>query len=103
MAIPSQTSITGSAVPLARISTSWLAWRGSRCCTKTKAMPESMVSGCSSLVNAARPPADEPMPTMVNGAQAVTWLEPSCASDATGTRGPSAGVMDCLPSSRDMG
>lgn len=47
-------------------SESMLLWSGDRCWTTTKAMPVSVVGGMASkkASNAAKPPAEAPMPTM---------------------------------------
>ena len=64
MIIPSLISRTGIGVALVSKLASWLGWLGSRCCTKTKAMPVLPGRCVSSWVNASKPPADAPTPTM---------------------------------------
>src|SRR5882724_3288175 len=41
-----------------------LSWLGSRCGTRTKAMPNRAGKAFKSCMNASRPPADAPTPTM---------------------------------------
>src|SRR5436190_16772996 len=73
---------------LERISGNWLAWVGSRCWIRTKAMP--VVAGrCSrSSVKASSPPADAPTPTMgkdfsAGGEWSTVSGEPSAVCDTT--------------------
>src|SRR5690348_5297083 len=49
---------------LPRISGNWLACVGSRCWTRTKAIPVLDGKCSSSCENASRPPAEAPAPTM---------------------------------------
>src|SRR5215831_1997451 len=48
----------------ARISVSMLSCLGSRCCTRTNAIPVSWGRFVRSSVNASRPPAEAPTPTI---------------------------------------
>src|SRR5580698_6117828 len=65
-ATPSVTCCTGILVVRARISRRSLEWEGSRCCTKTKAMPVFGGSERNNSEKASRPPAEAPTPTMGN-------------------------------------
>ena len=64
--MPSFTSMAGMVVAAERISVSILSCFGSRCCTITKPMPVSAGNARRSRVNASRPPADAPTPTIGN-------------------------------------
>src|SRR4029077_1608447 len=45
-----------------------LSWVGSKCWTRTNAMPLSVGTALKNLRNASRPPADAPIPTSATGA-----------------------------------
>src|SRR5262245_60608978 len=62
--MPPRTSWIGIPVERVRISLSMLSRLGSRCCTSTKAMPVSLGRWERSFVNASRPPAEAPTPTI---------------------------------------
>src|SRR3982074_1030961 len=62
-----------------------LSWFGARCCTSTKAMPGSVGMLEKNASNAARPPAEAPMPTMGKAASMAF---------SVGTTGLSAGAKD---------
>src|SRR6476661_2592764 len=66
--MPSVTSLTGILVTLEMSSVRWLSCVGSRCCTSTKAILVSVGRCVSNCVNASRPPAEAPMPTIGNAA-----------------------------------
>src|SRR5216684_2616133 len=56
--------MTGMRVQLASSSARTLPCRGSRCCTRTNAIPVSVGRFLSSSEKASSPPADAPMPTI---------------------------------------
>src|SRR3979411_616759 len=62
-----------------------LSWFGARCCTSTKAMPGSVGMLEKNASNAARPPAEAPMPTMGKAASTAFYV---------GATGLSAGAKD---------
>jgi hypothetical protein len=63
--IPSWTCRTGIFVLRLNSSVIALSWVGSRCGMSTKAMPGFSGSGFSNSMNASRPPADAPTPTIM--------------------------------------
>src|SRR5689334_12617645 len=56
-----------------------LSWVGSRCWTRTNAMPLSAGTALKNLRNASRPPADAPIPT---SATRASLLRPADATPA---------------------
>ena len=83
--MPSSASRTGIAVWRAISSTSMLLWFGSRCWTRTNAMSLSAGMAAKNALNALRPPAEAPMPT-IRGAS-LGW-----GGGAVGTAGLSEGL-----------
>src|SRR6185437_4077694 len=64
MSIPSVACRTVMDVWLASRSTIMLSWLGSRCWTRMKAMPFLAGSASTSFLQASRPPAEAPIPTI---------------------------------------
>src|SRR5512142_1780170 len=60
------TTVTGILVERDRISGIALCAVGSRCCTMTKAMPVSGGMGVKNCCIASSPPAEAPMPTILD-------------------------------------
>ena len=89
MTIPSSTSNTCMRVQRAISSLRMLLWSGARCCTSTKAMPGSRSAGMAekNASNAARPPADAPMPT--TGKAGLSGSTCFCGSLVVGAAGSS--------------
>lgn len=80
----------------ARICVNELSCPGSRCAMKTKATPVSGGKCETNWVNASRPPADAPIPTMRQAAPDAAWaVSPlslgsgtkACSGLRAGTRG----------------
>src|SRR5436853_7125752 len=64
-------------------------WVGSRCCTNTNAIPVSVGKFWSNSVNASKPPADAPTPTMGN--------PPAAGADEVSDRGGRGADSACPP------
>ena len=95
MTVPSVTSNTCMRVQRAISSVRMLLWSGARCCTSTKAIPGSRSAGMAAknASNAARPPADAPIPT--TGKPGLSGSTGFCCS--TSLVGTTAGSCAAAP------
>ena len=98
----SRTSVTDMVVARERISAKALGCEGARCCTNTNAMPVSTGSAPSSCLNASRPPAEAPIPTIgKNGWSSSATLFPLPTSEMTGADSASEGAVPVVSASED--